>query len=220
MNIDNNNTIMYSFVGNDINDIHAFKSIVVNTNELFDKKKDINGVINFIISDGKKFTRNISNFIDFNENINMKISVNDNGTSNYIHFINSKLRIKEIGGDPMVISSQISKSDIDHLTNKSNSIFKFDLSETEFSKIKKMSLIELTNDVLYINIRDKKLFMGENKWELMISDIDKSDISVSFPKKYFNTLRFKDNVSVYVFENYILISDTNTDLMIVLEISI
>ena len=80
--------------------------------------------------------------------------------------------------------------------------------------------IETTNDILYINVIDGELFMAENKWELKICDMDKPNLSVSFPKKYFNTLSFKENSKIYLFENYILVSDNNSDLMIVLEMTV
>jgi len=219
----NNDSIMsYSFVGKDMNDIHAFKTVITDINNVFDKKnKKINDKIIIIIKDGKKFVRNMTNFLDFNEDLKFKISYDDEDfNANYIHISNSKLRLKEICGDPILMSKEITRDDIKFLTNKDNSLFNFDISETDFKKIKRMSTIETTNDILYITITNKELFIGENKWDLKICDIDKPNINVSFPKKYFNTLTFKDDSKIYLFENYILISDDNSDLMIVLEISV
>lgn len=221
MSISDDIIISYSFVGKDINDIHAFKTVISKTNEIFDKKKKIENKIIFIIKDSKKFVRNISNFIDFNEDLKFKISYDDqDNNANYIHISNSKLKLKEICGDPILMSKEITKEDIDFLTNKKTSLLNFELSEMEFRKIKRMSTIETTNDILYINVNNGELFMGENKWEMKICDMDKPNLSVSFPKKYFNTLAFKENIKIYLFENYILISDNNSDLMIVLEMTV
>lgn len=221
LSINETNLMAYSFVGKDINDIHAFKTVVTNTNEIFDKKKPIDNKIIFIIKDAKKFVRNITNFIDFNEELKFKISYDESdNNANYLNISNSKLRLKEISGDPVLMSKEITKEDIDFLTNKENSLFDYVISEMDFKKIKRMSTIETTNDILYITIKNNELFMGENKWELKICDIDKPNLNVSFPKKYFNTLSFNENTRLYLFENYILVSDDNSDLMIVLETSV
>lgn len=220
-NIQNDVTILYSFVGNDINDIHAFKTVVLDTNNLFNKNREIQNKIIFIIKDGKKFFRNIQNFIDYDEDIKIKISYNDEDSySNYLNINNSKLRLKEISGDPVLMSKEITKGDIDYLTNKDKSIFNFNISEVDFKKIKNMSNIDTTNDILNIMINNNELFIGENKWEIKICDIDKSNLNISFPKKYFKNLKFTDNTKIYVYENYILVSDDNTDLMIVLETTV
>ena len=221
LSISDDIVVSYSFVGKNINDIHAFKTVISKTNEIFNKTKVIEDKIVFIIKDSKKFVRNLSNFIDFNEDIKFKISYDEqDNNANYINISNSKLRLKEICGDPIMMSKEITKEDIDFLTNKNSSLFNFQLTEMEFKKIKRMSTIENTNDILYININDGELFMGENKWEMKICDMDKPNLSVSFPKKYFNTLSFKENSKIYLFENYILVSDDNSDLMIVLEMTV
>jgi len=213
--------VMYSFVGKDINDIHAFKTVISNTNDIFDKTKTIDDKIVFIIKDSKKFVRNLSNFIDFDEELKFKVVYDDSdNNANYIQINNSKLKLKEICGDPILMSKEITKDDIDFLTNKNNALLNFELSEIDFRKIKRMSTIENTNDILYITINNGELSMGENKWELKICDMDKPNLNVSFPKKYFNTLSFKENTKLHLFENYILISDDNSDLMIVLEMSV
>lgn len=219
--IDDTNIILYSFVGKDINDIHAFKSIISPTDNIISKKRNIDNKITMIIKEGKKFVRNSSNFIDYEEPIKIKISYDDEDlNANYMHISNSKLRLKEISGDPLLMSKEITKDDIEFLTNKSRSLFNFEINEMDFRKIKRMSLVETTNDILYLNIDDKNLSIGENKWDIKICEIDKPNLSVSFPKKYFNILSFKENSKVYLFENYILVSDYNSDLMIVLETSV
>lgn len=221
ISFNNDYTMLYSFVGKDINDIHAFKTVIIKTDEIFNKFKEIENKILFIIKDNKKFTRNIQNFIDFDENIKMKISFDEeNYYSNYLNISNSKLRLKEISGDPVLMSKEITKEDINFLTDKNKSLFNFEISELDFRKIKSMSNIDTTNDILYITINNNELFIGENKWELKICDIDKPNLSISFPKKYFKNLKFTDNTKIYIYENYILISDDNTDLMIVLETTV
>jgi len=221
LSISDDDMMIYSFVGKNLNDIHAFKTVITPTSEIFNKKKTIDNRIKFIIKDGRKFVKNIQTFVEFNDDVKFKISydtIDYNG--NYLHISNSKLKLKEISGDPILMSKEITKEDIEMLTDKSTSLFNFSIMSDDFKKIKRLSTIENTNDILQITIRDNELFIGENKWELKICDIDKPDLSVSFPKKYFNKLTLDDNSLLYMFENYILISDSNSELMIVLEMSI
>lgn len=221
LNIQDDITILYSFVGNSINDIHAFKTVIFNTGDIFNKSREIQNKIIFIIKDGKKFARNIQNFTDYEEGIKLKMSYNtEDSYSNYLSINNSKLRLKEISGDPILMSKEIKKDDIEYLTSKDKSIFNFNISEMDFKKIKSMSNVDTTNDILNIIINNNELFIGENKWEIKICNIEKSDLNVSFPKKYFKNLKFTDNTKIYVYENYILVSDNNTDLMIVLETTV
>jgi len=221
LTISDDDILIYSFVGKSINDIHAFKTVLTSTDSIFTKRKDINNKIKFIIKDGKKFVKNIQSFIDYDEDLKFKISydtIDYNG--NYLHLSNSKLKIKEISGDPVLMSKEITKEDIDFLTNKSTSLFNFTMTSMDLKKIKRLSTIENTNDILQLKVDNNELFIGENKWELKICDIDKPNLNVSFPKKYFNKLTFNENSILYLFENYILISDDNSELMIVLEMSI
>lgn len=221
LSIDDENIMIYSFVGKDINDIHAFKTVITRTNELFNKPKNLDKKVIFIIKDGKKLSRNLQNFLDYGEDIKIKLSYNDDDQyCNYLNIFNTKLKIKEISGDPILMSKDITMDDIDFLTNKDNSLLNFTITELDFKKIKNLSNIDITNDILYININEKELSIGENKWDLKICDIDKPNLSVSFPKRYFKNLKFKDNTKVYLFETYILVSDENSDLMIVLETSV
>jgi hypothetical protein len=215
------NIIFYSFVGKDINDIHAFKTVTLNTNDIFYKKRTIDKNISIVIKDGKKFNRNAQNFIDLNNDIKLKISFDESDmNANYIHLINDILKIKEICGDPLMMSKEITKDDIDYLTNKKKSLFNFKLNKENFKKIKRLSTIDIINDILSIKVYNNDVFIGDNKWDLKIDNINYDNIIVSFPKKYFNSITFDDDSIVYLFENYILVSDNISDLMIVLETTV
>jgi hypothetical protein len=44
-------------------------------------------------------------------------------------------------------------------------------------------------------------------------------MSVTFPKRYFSALEASDNIIVHVFENFMLLSGDNSNLMILFEMS-
>jgi len=211
--------LMYSFVGKDLNNIHSFKSIILKPDELFIKYK-VEEKITLIIKDGKRFLKNILNFNDYDEELKFRISYDASDMYiNYIQISNSKLKIKEISGDPLVISKNTTIEDIKHLTNTNNSLLNFEIKRDEFKKIKRMSLIDINNDILELTINENNLFIGESKWELLICELKYNNLNVSFPKKYFNTLSATSNEvnKFYLFENYLLVSNSTSNLMIVLE---
>ena len=82
--------------------------------------------------------------------------------------------------------------------------------------------IDSENDILYLVIRDKKLTIGEHGWDLQICEIDHDDLSITFPKKYFNSMNFvgENKIAIYVFDTILFIDNKNTSLIIALELSV
>jgi len=80
-----------------------------------------------------------------------------------------------------------------------------------------VNLITFNNENL--NINDKKLSIGETKWKLNICDIEYEDVTLAFPKKYFNTINPSD-IKIYVFESFILCKYSEYNLMILMETTI
>jgi len=223
--MENDNVLIFSFVGDSFKNVHAFKNYVFPIETIFNIKKGaIDSPIFLIVKDGKRFYKTVENLLDYQDDIKCKISVNDENYVNFISFNNSKLDIKIIGSDPITIGAQISIEDVEFLMDIERSIFNFKINKLDFSKIKKMSLIDrIENDnksPIYININDKILSIGETKWRLYISDIEYRDITISFPKVYFNTMDPSDVIDVYVFEEFILCKFDDYNLMILLETSV
>ncbi len=222
MRIESSNILLFSFVGDSFKNIHAFKNYVFPISEVMTiKKGEIEEPIFFITRDGKKLYKILENFLIYKEIVNCKISVNDENYVNYIGFDNKKLNEKIIGSDPIAIGSEISTDDINFLMDIDKSEFNFRLNRTDFLQIKKRGLIENeAKSVLYINIVNKMLSIGETKWHLNITEVDRDDITLSFPKSYFNTINPKDFIDIYVFEEFILCKYDDYNLMILMETTI
>lgn len=220
MKIDNSSILIFSFVGESFKNIHAFKNYVFNKEEIMNISTNIQEPFVFITKDGKKMYRILENLIDYKDNIKGEIIINDQNYVNLITFNNENLNINLIGTDSIVIGKEINIEDVNYLMNVDNSLFNFEVSEFQFSKIKKTGLVynEL-NSVLYININDKKLSIGETKWKLNICDIEYEDVTLAFPKKYFNTINPSD-IKIYVFESFILCKYSEYNLMILMETTI
>jgi len=221
LKVDNDNILMYSLVGEKKN-VNAFKSFIVKTEDLF-SFKDLEKQMKYIIPNGKKFDSNIRNFLDYNEKLNCKFFMNDEEYADNLFIKNKFLKLNQIGGDPRGATLDIDIEQIKSAIDKSNADFKFSLPKDVFDKIKKMSKIELENDILYLNIKDNILTIAETAWELTVCDTNEKDLSITFPKKYFNSLQYPTGtteVEVYVFDSFLLVDNENTSLLVALELTI
>lgn len=221
MSVDSNNILLFSFVGETFKNIHAFKNYIYETEKIFTIKDEIKESIFLIVKDGKKFYKKLENLVDYDKEIKGKISFNEDNFVNFISFDNDKLPIKIIGSDPIAIGKDISIDDINQLMDTDNSLFNFDLTKIDFQKIKKMGLIENEpNSVLYINIENKKLTIGETLWQINVCEVDSENSTMAFPKKYFNTINSTDSILIYVFESFLLCKYDDYNLMILMETTI
>jgi hypothetical protein len=222
MKIDKNHVVIYSLVGEKSN-VNAFKSFIMKSEELFNFKTPLeNQVLKYIIPDGKKFDRNIRNFLDFNEDVRGEFFLDDEYINNLL-LKNSKLRLNYAGGDFLALNFNFSVEQLRETMNTENADFKFVLDKSNFARIKKWSQINLKNDIYYLTVKDKKLTIGETTWDLEVCQIDVEDLSITFPKKYFNSLNFPDNkdeVEVFVFDSKLLIDNEKTSLLIALELTV
>lgn len=225
MRFEKNNVLLISFVGESFKDIHAFKNYVFPLGEIMTiKKGSIDEPLFFIVKDGKKFHRIVENFLDYKDDIKCKISVDDENYINHISFNNEKLDIKIIGNNSLTVGSEISIDDINYLMDVEKSVFNFRINRADFFQIKKLGLIERIKDdiksPLYINVVNKKLSIGETKWHVNITEVENEDITLSFPKIYFNTINPNDFIDIFVFEEFILCKYDDYNLMIVLETTV
>jgi len=222
LKVDKHNVLMYSLVGEKKN-VNAFKSFIIKTDDIFSFKDELQGMLKFIIPNGKKFDSNVRNFLDYDDKLNCKFFMNDEEFADSFLIKNKNLRLTNIGGDPRGGNLDIDIDKVKSAIDKNNSDFKFNLNKSIFDKIKKMSKIELENDILYLNIKKNKLTIGETAWELSVSEnVMMDDLSITFPKKYFNSLQYPDgktDVDVFVFESFLLVDNESTSLLVALELT-
>jgi hypothetical protein len=220
LKINKDNFLLYAIVGEKMN-VNAFKSYVFKTDEIFDFDIPLEKEMRFIIQNGSKFETSLRNYLDFKEDIACEFYMNDDVYSDNLQFKNSKLKLSITGGDPRGMNTTIDVEKIKNTLNKDNIDFKFLLDKGSYAKIKKIGSIDNENDILTLNIIDKKLSIGEGTWDLNICDIEHEDTSITFPKKYFKSITFtEDEINVYVFDTFLLIDNLNTNLLIALELSV
>jgi hypothetical protein len=218
--------LIYSSVGQNKN-INAFRSYIFKTSDILTiKDKDFNITINFIVKDCKAFIKTINNFLDYQQDIKCKLSFDQIGEVFYADKLTmqvpKELKLNFVGGEPVEMNTSIVIDDIKEYVNTDNSLFNFSIRKDQFDKIKRLSLLDIKNDVLYINVKndDKQrvVIMSEVRWSLNICETNyDTDLEISFPKKYFKNITVDSDIRVNVFDTFILISDETSSLLISVE---
>lgn len=218
LKFDPENLLIYTFDGIE-KDIHAFKSYIFSNKEFFSDINPVENIIKFILLDGKKITKTLDIFQTFDENITFKLIYNEDGYGEKLMVKNSKLKLDIIGGLSNTFKQDISLEQIKDIMDPTKSNFYIKLLESDFVKIKKMSSIEKDNDIYYLKIKDKQVFLGETRWNLLIGETDYINDQIKFPKKYFNTINFdEDSITLYIFETFLLVLGKESNLMITVEL--
>ena len=96
----------------------------------------------------------------------------------------------------------------------------------DFLNIKRLATADVENDIFYMNTIEKEskyyVSIGESSWDLTLSEIDyEQTITLAFPKKYFKSITINgDSSKIYVFNNMLMISTGNSDMLISTEITV
>ena len=226
--IDSENILLYSKVGEG-NSINAFKSFVYKTKELFEIE-DFEETINFVSNDIKEMYRKLTILNSFErENIG-KFFYDKLGDDYYAERIsikaNTKLKLNFNCDDPTYSNNKITVESVKQLMDTDNSNFSFDLKSDDFSNIKRLASNDSDNDIFYLNTFEKGgkyyVSIGETTWDLTVSEIDYQDTTtISFPKKYFKSVTIeKESAKIHIFDNMIMITNPNSDMLISTELSV
>jgi len=221
--------LIYSLIGEgDV--INVFKSFVFKTEELFTNIDEFDETINFVVKDMKNLYRTLKIMADLGDNVDGKIFFDEIGKlffSDRLYFKSTnKLKLNFYGNDPTKTNTRITLDQIKKIANVDNSSFNFNLKSEDFVNIKKLALPDDEMDIFYMNTFEKDgdyfVSIGETNWNLTLDQIDlKEERTLAFPKKYFKTINIdKENVKVYVFDTFLLVSSDNSNLIISIEITV
>ena len=214
--------LIYSMKSND-SAVLALKSYLLDTFIYFEDFTDDNS-FDFVIINTPKFIKTLR-FFDINTNIKLDIIYKPHYDNNEImqirsaQFTNGKLKISSIGGDNDKIRD-LNADMLESRTDINNSYWNFDLSRQDFNDLKKLSSIDSEDSIITFNIENGKVVAEEtSKWELSICQIDeKVNSKLVFNKKYLSNInKDLEIIKIYMFETFILIKDTNSNLMLSFE---
>ncbi len=222
LKINKEKILLYSTKSNDAA-ILALKSYYLDTSEYIEDFKE-NEMYNFIIVNTPKFIKGL-NFFDSSLPIKLNVTYKPLGDEENVmqirsaQFTNGKLKIMTVGGEDSKIKD-INFDLLDARTDIENSDWKFQMTKSDFQDIKKLSSIDSEEKILIINIDKGKVTAGEDsKWELCVGDASKEiNYKVIYNKKYLSNINQElDVIDFYMFETFILIKDTNSNLMLSFE---
>jgi len=228
MNFTQNDVLLFSVVGKNLDNVHAFKSHTIPTSTLFSSNKNqIENDLVYIISDGKKFVTSMVVFYKYMKSQNIedelefKLFFNEEFCERLL-IKNSKSKEETPGAKPNTHTHRLGIDNVDEVMNTDLADFSFELTKDDFSYIKSKTVIEKENDILYININNNRLSIGENRWDHNICDIEHDDLTISFPKKYFKCINYEkeDKMKIYVTDTMLLIIGDDTNLLITVELSV
>lgn len=220
MKIDNDNILLYSMLSSG-QIILAFKSYLLETKDYLDYD-EIDKIYDIVIVNGKKFVKNL-NFIKLSDKVTFEISYkesqdNDNiMCARSIMFSGGKLKVNWISGEHYEMRDMNKEILNNKLDIKYRKWF-FNISQSDFSDIKKLSNIN-GERVITISVVDGEVTISEkSSWELQIDSIDNRTTSLILNKKFLNCINNEDeNVEFSIFENFMLIKDDVSNLMLSFE---
>lgn len=220
LKIDSENILMYSIVGETI--LLAFKSYLVETNDFFDFKEDIENTLDLVISGSKRFVKNLG-FIKTSDKIAVSIDYrkgddDDADNARFVQIKNGKLKVAIQAGEQSEIRD-ISKSVLAKRIDLKNSKWSFKISNSEFQDIKKLSSINSDGKIIHLNIDSKKVILSETSvWEYEVDEVDITDRHLMFNKTFLPSISDKDDyINFYVFDTFVLTKDSESHLMISFE---
>ena len=220
LKIDSEHIMMYSTLGGSV--LLAFKNYLIKTKDFFDMDGDMDNPVDIIILNAKKFVKNL-NFLKESEKVSIDITHKpsqddeDIMVARSIQIVGGKLKVNWIAGEHYEIRD-INKTILDDRLNIKHRKWNFNINKQDFNDIKKLSSI---NDakILNITVSSGKVSISENAaWELEVDNIDKDkNTNLILNKKFLKCIDDTKDVDFSIFENFMLIKDDKTNLMLSFE---
>lgn len=221
LKINKDKIFMYSMVSNE-SAVLSLKSHILETSDYITNfNSDI--TYDYVISGSSKFVKNIS-FFNSPSPINLTLnSKSSNEDDEVMHvraglFTNGKLKISCIGSEQFKIKD-ITIDRLENILDISNSKWSFNISNSDFNDIKKLSSINSEDRIIDVNVIDGVVSISEPmKWELEVDNISERNNKITFVKKYLSNIDDSNEfIKFDIFETFILVKTEFTNLMMSFE---
>jgi hypothetical protein len=219
LKIDSENILMYSILGGNV--MLAFKNYLLNTEDIF-KSNGLDFTLDVIIPNAKKFVKNL-NFLTQSEKVTIELSYKESSDDDEvmiarsIQVVGGKLKVNWLAGEHYQLRD-INKTSLKSNLNIKNSKWSFKISQNDFSDVKKLSSIN-SDKIINIVVDNGEVTLSERAaWELEIDNIeDNISTSLILNKRFLSCINDKDDVIFHIFDNFMLVKDDNSNLMLSFE---
>lgn len=219
LKIDSENILMYSILGGNV--MLAFKNYLLNTEDIF-KSNGLDFTLDVIIPNAKKFVKNL-NFLTQSEKVTIELSYKESSDDDEvmiarsIQVVGGKLKVNWLAGEHYQLRD-INKTSLKSNLNIKNSKWSFKILQNDFSDVKKLSSIN-SDKIINIVVDNGKVTLSERAaWELEIDTIeDDRNTSLILNKRFLSCINDKDDVIFHIFDNFMLVKDDNSNLMLSFE---
>lgn len=216
--LDAETALFYSRAGTDAT-IPAFKSFTYDITDFIEADEYKN--MDFIILNGNNFVKNALLLNKKDQDINAKFVFNDKAkTASQIYMSNDKLSFNFISGDYTQIKD-ITKEQIEARMNPDDSNFTFTVTGEQFKEIKK--LVQLNkSEVINLRAKKGKIQFYDKRWAIDVAHVTTDDEIWTFNNKYLKSISPDEetgDIVINMFDQFLLIKESNTHLLIGLELS-
>ena len=217
LKIDPEHVMMYSTLGGAV--MLAFKNHLVRTKDFFEWDDEDQSKIDVVILSAKKFVKNL-NFLRDSEKLTIDITHKPSPDDDSLLFARSiqinggRLKVNWIAGEQFEVRD-IDKTVLTERLSLSYRKWNFVIDKADYSDIKKLSGIN-DSKLLNINVTNGKVVVSEQAaWELQVAKTDESrNSSMILNKKFLKCIDDSKDVDFSIFDNFMLIKDENTNLML------
>jgi len=217
LKIDNENILIYSMLGGNV--MLAFKNFLIKTNDYFEIKDELEYSYDVIIANCGKFIKNLE-FLKTQPKITMTLSCKESQEdetvmcARTIQVVGGKLKVNWLAAERYEMRD-INKDILFEKLNLKNRNWSFVISKQDFSDVKKLSSIN-SEKIISIDVINGEIILSEKAaWELKIGETEKKSVNLIFNKRFFKCIDGdRDEIEFSMFENFILIKDNYSNLML------
>lgn len=219
LKIDGDNILMYSILGGNV--MLAFKNYLLKTSDYF-KGDEFEFTLDVIIVNSKKFVKNL-NFLTDSPKVTIEFTYKESNdddsimNARSIQVVGGKLKVNWLAGEHYELRD-INKDSLKANLNISKRKWFFNISQNDFSDIKKLSNIN-SDRIIHITIDSGRVLLSEKAaWELECDSIDDDrNASLMLNKKFLGCIKDDKDIQFSIFDNFMLIQDENSNLMLSFE---
>ena len=217
--LDKETALFYSRAGTDAT-IPAFKSFSFDINKFIIVNNEEYENIDFIILNGSNFVKNCL-LLEKSELVEGKMVYNEKQkVASQLYITNGSIKFNFVSGDYTQIKD-ITKEQIETRMDPTLSNFSFIVTGNQFKDIKKLTTLN-KSETISLRVKSNKLEFYDKRWSINLGKVEVDDDIWTFNNKYLKSISPDEetgDITINMFDLFLLIKEGNTHLMIGLELT-